>query len=81
MRNEALDAARIWRHHSLEDPINADIIIASLLIDLGRSDEALAALESHHARIERESFKFPARMASWLRALLHEADYVRRWSA
>ncbi len=75
---EALDLARTWRRKSLHRPIAADMVIASLLSDLGRPDSAVDQLAPHGERIWAERERFPDRMAVWLRAVLLTGQFRRR---
>jgi len=61
-RERALAAARQWRERTLEDPIEADVTIASLEQSLGRTNAALGRLEQHRDRIVSQADRRPSRL-------------------
>lgn len=67
---EALGMAEIWRSRSVQQVVAVDVIIASLLLDLGRPSRAVERLAPHAKEIYARRDRFPDRLAIRLRALL-----------
>jgi predicted Zn-dependent protease len=73
----ALDMANRWRRRSAHRPLDADVVAATLELELDRTDEALRRLEPHATRILAEHHNRPDRVAAWMGALLLEGEVDR----
>ena len=73
--DEALDMAYTWRRRTLQDPLPADIVIASLRLDLQDAAAAVQQLAPHANRIQAERDRYPDHLAIWLRALLLDGRF------
>jgi len=73
----ALTEAQEWRRRSLHDPIDADVAIATVLLELGRASDALKQLDRHSERIMAERASRPHRVGPWLRVLLANGAHER----
>jgi len=71
---EALVEANEWRRRSLGDSLPVDVIIAGILLELRRHDDAVNQLRPHQPQIEREAEQFPDRLATWIRCLAMSGD-------
>ena len=67
---DALETAHTWRRRSLSDTLPADLLIASLLLDLREPSAAVERLMPHADRLWAERDRFPDHLATWLGALL-----------
>lgn len=56
---EALEMARAWRRLSRNDSLIPDSMIAALLLDLNRAEEAFRSIEPHIARLADQPNRFP----------------------
>jgi predicted Zn-dependent protease len=56
---EALEMARAWRRLSRNDSLVPDSMIAALLLDLNRAEEAFRSIEPHIARLAHQPNRFP----------------------
>ncbi len=67
---EALMEAQEWRRRTLDDPIDADVAMTTILLKLDRSLDAFAQIEAHGMRIVDQRTRRPGRVGPWLSALL-----------
>lgn len=74
--SEALMEAQEWRRRSLDDPIDADVAMTTILLELGREQDAMEQIAGHGERILDQRDRRAERVGPWLRALL--AD--NRWT-
>lgn len=75
--SEALAEAQEWRRRSLDDPIDADVAMATIMLELNRPADALKQLEGHADRIMAQRNARPHRVGPWMRALLATDQYER----
>ena len=73
--DEALEMAHAWRRLSLEDPLAADTVIASVLVDLSRPADAVLQLAPHADRILAAPDRLSDNLAVWVGALLHDRRF------
>ncbi len=75
--NEALVEAQEWRRRSLSQPLQADIAIASILLELNRPVQALGQLAPHEDHLLAERDHSPDSFAVWIRAMAFAGQYDR----
>ncbi|MCZ6834172.1 MAG: tetratricopeptide repeat protein [Planctomycetota bacterium] len=75
--DQALVSARSWRERLISDPFQADVIIASLLIERGHIDQALQQLDPHEPRFVRMASESSTPVAVWLRVLMQDGVFDR----
>lgn len=68
--DEALVEALEWRRRTTEDPLAVDLVIATILMELDRPEDATSQLEPHAERLCAERATSPAGLGTWLRALV-----------
>ena len=73
--DEALGMAQAWRRRSLEDPLAADTVIASLLVDLQRPADAVQQIAPHAVRILAAPDRLSDSLAVWVGALLRDRQF------
>jgi tetratricopeptide (TPR) repeat protein len=71
---EALVEAREWRARSLEDTMAADIMSASILLELNRSIDALQLISPFVKRLDEDPTEHAERLGVYLRALVATGD-------
>ncbi|UCD74370.1 MAG: tetratricopeptide repeat protein [Phycisphaerales bacterium] len=67
---EALIEAEEWRRRTVDDAIEADVAIASILLELHRPADAVAQIEPYADRLYAQRLKSPREQATWIRALV-----------
>jgi tetratricopeptide (TPR) repeat protein len=73
--SEALVEAQEWRQRSLHDPLPVDVVMASIELELGRHEAAVAHLMPHEVRILAERDQAPQRVALWAKAMVLAGRY------
>lgn len=77
--DEALVEAREWRRRSLDNPLDADLALASVLLQLGRPADASDVLEPYADRFLAERAGAPDRLALWLNVLVQSGQGGKAW--
>jgi len=77
--DEALMEGREWRRRSLDSPVTADLVLASILLQLRRPADALQTLAPYAERFNAERETAPDRLVLWLTALLRSGDVGGAW--
>jgi tetratricopeptide (TPR) repeat protein len=77
--SEALVEAREWRRRSLDRPLEADLALASILIQLDRPNDAAETLAPHADQFLAQRETAPERLALWLNALVRAGRAQDAW--
>jgi tetratricopeptide (TPR) repeat protein len=75
--SEALVEAQEWRRRNLSEPLQADVVIAAILLELDRADDALQQLAASAEQIQSERERWPQRLELWLKVLAQSGQYER----
>ncbi|MGI9014876.1 MAG: tetratricopeptide repeat protein [Phycisphaerales bacterium] len=73
----ALQYARIWRQRTLDDPMEADMVITAIGLAADEKESALRTIAPYAKRIVAERSRYPLRFSLWLRALLRNRQIDR----
>ncbi len=72
--SEAWDQAKIaaeeWRRRTMHEPLEADLMIASLLLKLDRPRDAAAQIAAHRAALTARPLETPEQTLAWARVMV-----------
>lgn len=74
---DAVPEVQEWRRRSLDDPIEPDVAMAVIMLEMNRSQDALRQIEPYAERIIDQRDRRPQRVGPWLRALLATGQYQK----
>lgn len=67
---EAVPEVQEWRRRTLDDPIDADVAMTVIMLEMSRAQDAMRQLQPHAQRIIDQRDRRPQRVGPWLRALI-----------